>query len=459
MKTALPLASVLGLLFTTALAAQTHVGWRGDGTGVYPDANGPRKWSTQENIVWATPLAGRSNAQPVPVDDKIFVCAEPFTLLCLRARDGHILWQRSNSYREITTPAEWDEIERELALAKPLQSRRQALLDEIEELQKAEGDEQEAAEKTIAAHRQRIEQLDQELEPLSLAARFTLPATQPQYNGYTTATPTSDGRHVWAVFGNRAVVCYDLQGNLEWARVLPDNPQSMWGHSSSPLLVGRRLVVNIEHTVAFDAQTGEQLWRTKYGQSWGSAVQAQVGDETLILLANGRWLRAADGQVLARVAPLGNASPVVHGRTAYYVGFEAVALDLPKQLQEPFPLRERWVTNPKDRQFFASPIVHQGLVYAVSTRHVLTVIDGANGEIVYAQRLVLGPGPVWASLCVAGDYLYISSRDGTTLVLKTGRQYEEVARNTLDYFIATPVFDGDRMYVRTSEHLYCISES
>ena len=79
----------LGVLFTmlalaghAGVAAEpTAVGWRGDGTGVYPDARPPVKWSATENVLWKTPMPGKSNASPILVGDRIFVCSEPSTLL------------------------------------------------------------------------------------------------------------------------------------------------------------------------------------------------------------------------------------------------------------------------------------------------------------------------------------------------------------------------------------------
>ncbi len=43
-----------------------------------------------------------------------------------------------------------------------------------------------------------------------------------------------------------------------------------------------------------------------------------------------------------------------------------------------------------------------------------------------------------------------------TVVLEPGREYEELARNTLEAFRGTPIFDGKRMYVRTMKAVYCI---
>ncbi len=433
--------------------AQTVSGWRGDGSGVFPDVNPPLRWSLTDNVVWRTKMPSRSNSQPVIAGDRLFVCAEPFNLLCLRLTDGSVLWERSNSYRDITSDTAWTEIEKELTQAQRLRRRIEELDEQLKALEKRK---QDGAEAAALAEK---EKLEAQLKTLPLAERYTLPITQEQYNGFTTATPTTDGKHVWYVFGNRVVVCYDIDGNRKWAVVLPDHPQAMWGHSTSPLLVGNRLIVCIDDIVALDKDTGEEVWRTRYGQSWGSPVFARIGNDEAIFMANGRILRASDGKQVAREsAPLERASPVVHTGAVYYVGNGGSAYDLPDEVGDKLEMKERWTTDTKGGLFTASPVIHNGLVYAVADRHILNVLDAKTGESIYVRRLELGPEPVWPSLCIAGKYLYVSSRDGATLVLDTGREYKEVARNKLEFFISSPVFHQNRMYVRTNEHLYCIGE-
>ncbi|HCN08111.1 MAG TPA: hypothetical protein DIT01_09270, partial [Lentisphaeria bacterium] len=59
------------------------VGWRTDGTGEYPDAKPVTTFSEAENVVWKTPLPATSNATPVITGNRIFVCSEPTTLICV----------------------------------------------------------------------------------------------------------------------------------------------------------------------------------------------------------------------------------------------------------------------------------------------------------------------------------------------------------------------------------------
>ena len=50
------------------------------------------------------------------------------------------------------------------------------------------------------------------------------------------------------------------------------------------------------------------------------------------------------------------------------------------------------------------------------------------------------------------------SDSGKTVVFEPGRAYKEVARNTLEKYRCSPVFEGKRMYIRAFDHLYCMGD-
>jgi len=54
--------------------------------------------------------------------------------------------------------------------------------------------------------------------------------------------------------------------------------------------------------------------------------------------------------------------------------------------------------------------------------------------------------------------IFVAGKNGKTLVLRPGREYDEVAINESDRFSSTPVFAGRRMYLRTDRRMYCIGE-
>jgi hypothetical protein len=65
---------------------------------------------------------------------------------------------------------------------------------------------------------------------------------------------------------------------------------------------------------------------------------------------------------------------------------------------------------------------------------------------------------VYSSPVGAAGRVYVTSRDGTTLVIKRGAAFEVLAKNTLDDgFDASPALvDGD-MYMRGYKYLYDIA--
>lgn len=453
------LAAVLCHCTSHRLPAEHIVGWRSNGTGMSSSAKPPLEWSPRKNIAWSVAFSTRSNALPVVVGGRVFVCAEPHTLVCLDERTGKQLWKRTHSYREVSTPeqlakaqAQRQAAQRHRAIIERAKARKDAIAGET-------GRDPQSAEEALAESDAAIAKSEAALKELTLAASYELPKLeQLDHNGFTTATPVSDGRHVWAVFGHRVVVCYDLAGERKWARVLSEHPQAMWGHSSSPALVDGKLIVNIQNTLALDAATGKTVWSTKYGQSWGSLAVAEVGDDHLLLLANGRVVRASDGKVLTRINQLAKASPFVHDGVAYSIGLRAAAYRLPQSAKgDRAEFKELWTAELKGGEFYASSVVLKGKVYAVSTKGILNVIDAADGRVLLTRRLDLGRGPVWPSLCAAGGHVFASSRDGTTVVLDGSPQAAQVARNRLEPFISTPVFHEDAIYIRTFKRLYKVS--
>lgn len=79
------------------------------------------------------------------------------------------------------------------------------------------------------------------------------------------ATPASDGERLFAFFGSYGLICYDFDGHKIWER--PLGPfQDEYGASSSPILVGDKLILSEDHDLnsfllALNSRTGETLWK------------------------------------------------------------------------------------------------------------------------------------------------------------------------------------------------------
>ena len=89
-------------------------------------------------------------------------------------------------------------------------------------------------------------------------------------------------------------------------------------------------------------------------------------------------------------------------------------------------------------------------ILAISKR----CIDAATGKLVWRERL----GGIYSASPVAADgKIYLFGENGETLVLRSGRTAEVLAKNKLDMrVIASPAISGGRIFVRGDRELVAI---
>jgi outer membrane protein assembly factor BamB len=109
----------------------------------------------------------------------------------------------------------------------------------------------------------------------------------------------------------------------------------------------------------------------------------------------------------------------------------------------------------------SSPLLYEDTIYFVKSRNaILSSIAAKTGKTIINQKRLPEMDSLYASPVGAGGHVYLSSREGATVVLKHGPEFEIVATNMLDEPIdASPAIVGDELYVRGESHLYCISEN
>ena len=449
---------VVALAAAAPGAAGGVVGWRTDGTGRYPDATPPIKWSPTSNVVWRTPMPDWSNATPVIVGDRLFVCSEPATLVCVSLTDGKILWQRSLDYKNVLTAAE-------LAAARANKAKVDEIRKESDKLgtEAREVNTQLRKDKKNRQLRDRLKQLRKHRDRLGLQLQILDIEKLPRKhndNGYSSPTPVSDGENVFVLFSTGVVACFDMNGNRKWAR-LHEKPTAGWGHSTSPVLVGGKLIVHVLDLVALDPATGKELWRTKSRYAYGTPAVTRIGDTDVVITPGGDIVRVSDGEILAaKVGKLTYATPVIKDGVVYFIEKKATAAKLPDVAGETIKPQQLWTAKIKGTRHYASAVVHDGLIYAVSREEYLNVLDAATGEVLYERKMNMGKGidSAYPSVTLAGKYIYVGCQEGVTVVLAPGRTYKEVARNSLEKYRSSPVFIGSKMYLRCLKNLYCIGE-
>ena len=100
------------------------------------------------------------------------------------------------------------------------------------------------------------------------------------------------------------------------------------------------------------------------------------------------------------------------------------------------------------------PILDFGLLFMGTEMGILTCIDAKTGERIWRERL----GGIYSASPVAADgKIYLASENGETLVLKSSRKPEVLARNKLDLrVIASPAVSGGRIFLRGDRELVAI---
>ena len=427
-------------------AASQPVGWRTDARGSYRDAMPPTRWSATENVVWKSPMPGKSYGSPVIVDDAIFVVSDPAELLRVRATDGEILWRRSNTAAEAVGA---EQAQKVLAEWNALNDRKRQLERDFNELRKARPDDKEEHDR----FKKQLESIEQQLS----TARRNNPIQADRGSSNTAATPVCDGRHVYAVFGSGVVAAYTLAGEARWIKFIEGSDLG-FGHSSSPVLIGDKLIVHFQDLVALDAKAGEVVWRTPLSPQHATPIAVRLGTVDAIASPSGKVVRASDGKVLFVESALqvSEGSSITQAGVLYAQGDKTSAFKLPTS-DAATSLELLWNANASRGRRTPSPVLHDGLLYGATTEGILDVTDVQTGDVVYRKRLELGEN-LYSSVTAAGDFLYLSSTKGTTLVFKPGREFEEVARNELESLGSNPIFAGRRMYIRGHKNLYCIGQ-
>ncbi len=305
------------------------------------------------------------------------------------------------------------------------------------------------------------------------------------------ASPSTDGTHVYVFVGSGEVACFDFDGKECWKI----NVQERYGRFSiqhglhtTPLLHEDRLYLSLLHNnghwvVALDKLTGKEVWkverksdaRGESRESYASPCLWYDGKDTeLVILgcdyATGHRLK--DGSEIWR---LGDLNPKSKYSTAFRIittpvaspellvvptcrgGIVAAVKPGAKGLITAGSQFEQW-RNAKGAPDVPSPLIHDGLVYLQRETGALICLDAKTGKEFYQEGL--HRDRYRASPVYADGKIYLTARDGNFSVVKAGPKFELLATSTLpDVFVASPVISQGRIYLRGFGALYAIQET
>lgn len=399
-----------------------------NGSGIAAGAKTPAVWSGTTNLAWKTALPGPGASSPIVWGDRVFVtcysgCGDGASgddiaklqrhLLCLKADDGRVLWSKA-------VPA-----------AQP------------EDTFGGQIGEHGYASHTPATDGERVY----------------------AYFGKSGVIAFDfNGAQLW-----RAAVG-DGSNQRHWGSA-----------SSLVLWKDFVIVTASEesHSIrALDRKTGREAWKADgapLDNVFGTPVLAgDAGREDLVIAVPGEiWgMNPETGKLrwFAQTELTGNIAPSVvadGGIVCACGGYPSTRATAVRAGGKGDVTASHVLWTGSDSSYVPTPVLHGGRLYVVNDQGFALCLDAKTGAVVFKERLpgITGGGgrggkPFYASTVMANGLLYAVSRRLGTFVLAAKPAFEFVAQNRFEGddsdFNATPAISGDRMFIRSNRYLYCV---
>jgi outer membrane protein assembly factor BamB len=309
-------------------------------------------------------------------------------------------------------------------------------------------------------------------------------------NSFSSETPTTDGQRVYVYLTDYGLFAYDLDGNPAWTTPLAAHPTTRdWGTGASAALYQDRLFVLNDNeaqsfVAAFDTRTGKELWRSprsvqparKTGWStpfvWENGTRAE-----LITLGPGVAISySLDGAELWRMHRMGGyaiQSPFAWKDLLFItsgaggddnrpvVAVRAGAsgdITLPETATTSASVA--WYNGRAGGTYLPTPVIYGDALYVLSDKGIFARYDAETGTRTYQARVSPVPATFTASPWAYNGLVFALSEEGDTFVVAAGAEYKLVGTNSLDDFtMATPAIVGDRLLIRTQHRLWSIRNS
>jgi outer membrane protein assembly factor BamB len=408
--------------------------WRGPlANGTSPHGKPPLKWDDKTNIKWKTELPGLGSSTPIVWGDLVFVLTAIDT--GREAAAGDLPKQAPRFSKKTTPPTTYHQF---------------AVL---------------ALDRNTGAIRWK----------LTAAERVPHEGRHPSHT-YAAYSPITDGKYLYVSFGSHGVYCFDFAGKLQWKRTdLPRLETRLgWGEGSSPALHGDALIVPRDQEgssslLVLDARSGKTRWKVERDEvtTWNTPLVVEYKGRTQVILTATKRIRSydlADGRLLWECGGLTvNCIPsaVRFGDSVIcmsgYKGSAAFRISLDATGDVTGTDKIIW-SYKRGTPYVPSPLLTGDRLYFTQTNEpLLTCLNAKTGEAIMDRTRLRGLSSLYASPVEANGRIYITGREGTTMVLERGDKLKVLSVNRLSEPIdASPAVVGKQMFLRGSKHLYCL---
>lgn len=283
-------------------------------------------------------------------------------------------------------------------------------------------------------------------------------------------TPTSDGKHLFAIFSSNDLVCLDLEGNLVWLRGLTldyPNASNSLGMSSSLVVADGVVITMVENdsesfTAGIDAKTGVNRWKLNRPKmaNWTSPVLLKApGQPTVAILQSGKGITAVEPRTGRTVWEYTDGASTIPSSTPsdglLYVPSRGLTVLEPSAEKQ--PPKQLW-RSAQLKPGTASAVVLNKHVFTLNEAGVLTAGDTANGARLWQLRL---KGPFSATPVANGSILYCVNEKGLLQVVDTAQPQGAIV-SELDLkqaILSTPSISHGSVYLRSDGKLWKIGKS
>jgi outer membrane protein assembly factor BamB len=300
------------------------------------------------------------------------------------------------------------------------------------------------------------------------------------------ASPTTDGTHVWAYGATGDMVCFKVDGTEVWRANLQERYGRFklgFGMTTTPLVHAGVVYVQLIHSggawvVALDAATGKELWKADrksdgVEECEHSYASIQFWPGGVVISHGNDYTIGHDPKDGAELWRLGDLNPKEkYNKTLRFVSSPVATPDLivvptakggavvgldPRakgKIDRQNTAHQKWriASGTPD---VASPLLYDGIVYLSDSSGALTALDAATGAVFYKERP--DKDNHFASPVAGDGKIYLSGRNGTVSVVAAGKTFKVVAVNKLgDPLDASPAISGGRLYLRGGSHLWAV---
>jgi len=480
---------VLGLLvcfgfLSTAIGDEQSENWhqwRGpNADGVAPHGNPPIQWDEKTNVKWKIEIPGEGSASPIVWKDKIF--------LVTAIKTDKIGEQPSTAATQQEPAQTRQRPNREGSGDRPQVDRRERR--EGQRGGERGGRERSGRRRGRGMFRSEPPKNIYQFDVLCIDRntgkeiwRKTAIEALPheghhQTNTYASGSPTTDGQYLYVTFGSRGIYCYDMDGELQWKRDLGKMRTVVsFGEGTSPTLHQDSLIVNWDHEdqsflSSLDAKTGKTKWKTERDErtTWATPLVVEHNGKKQVVINGSKRVRSYDfetgkllwecgGQARNPIPSPVRLDDLVYCMTGFR-GYALYAIPLDSQGDITDTNKIAWKLN-DGTPYIASPLLYGDLLYFTKSRDTqLSCVNAKTGEVYFdSVRLPDLLGTLYSSPVGASNRIYITNRDGKTLVIKRSKELEVLALNQLDEEIdASPAIVGNQIFLRGKSHLYCIEK-